>query len=84
MFEQKNRKRLIGIVIGDKMQKTRRVLIERFVKHPLYEKRLHRSTTVYVHDEKDESHIGDKVEIIATRPLSKLKRWRLVKIIEKG
>ncbi len=74
------RKKLTGKVVSDKMQKTRVVEIERIFSHPKYEKVLHRKTRVYVHDEKNESKTGDKVQIEQTRPLSKLKRWRLVEI----
>ncbi|HUR52743.1 MAG TPA: 30S ribosomal protein S17 [Gemmataceae bacterium] len=73
-----------GIVTRDKMLKTRRVEIERLVKHPQYGKYVKRRTICYAHDEKNESHLGDKVEIIESRPLSKLKRWELVKVITKA
>ena len=73
-----------GIVTRDKMLKTRRVEIERLVKHPQYGKYVKRRTICYAHDEKNESHLGDKVEIIESRPLSKLKRWELVKILTKA
>jgi small subunit ribosomal protein S17 len=73
-----------GIVTRDKMLKTRRVEIERLVKHPKYGKYVKRRTICYAHDEKNESHLGDKVEIIESRPLSKLKRWELVKVITRA
>ena len=73
-----------GIVTRDKMLKTRRVEIERLVKHPQYGKYVKRRTICYAHDEKNESHLGDKVEIIESRPLSKLKRWELVKVLTKA
>ena len=73
-----------GIVTRDKMLKTRRVEIERLVKHPKYGKYVKRRTICYAHDEKNESHLGDKVEIIESRPLSKLKRWELVKVLTKA
>jgi small subunit ribosomal protein S17 len=73
-----------GIVTRDKMLKTRRVEIERLVKHPQYGKYVKRRTICYAHDEKNESHLGDKVEIIESRPLSKLKRWELVKVITRA
>jgi len=78
------RKRLTGKVVSDKMNKTRVVIVERLVKHPLYGKYYKHRTKCYVHDEKNESRVGDVVLIEETRPLSKLKRWRLVKIIEKS
>jgi len=74
------RKQVIGKVISDKMQKTRVVVSEKLVKHPKYKKYYKHRTKYYVHDEKNESKIGDIVLIEETRPLSKLKRWRLVKI----
>ena len=73
-----------GIVTGDKAAKTRRVEIPRLVKHPKYGKFLRKRTVCYVHDENSDSHMGDKVEIIESRPLSKLKRWQLVRVIEKS
>jgi small subunit ribosomal protein S17 len=74
----------IGIVTRDKMDKTRRVEIPRLVKHPRYSKYIKRRTICYVHDEKNESKIGDTVEIMETRPLSKLKNWRLLRIVTKA
>ncbi len=76
------RKRVIGKVISDRMNKTRVVVREVLRKHPLYGKYYKHRTKYYVHDEKNESKIGDFVLIEETRPLSKLKRWRLVKIIK--
>lgn len=78
------RKTEIGVVASDKMNKTRRVVVERLVPHPKYGKMLRRRTVCHVHDEANESHKGDTVEIMETRPLSKLKRWRLVRIVRKG
>ncbi|MGD0383644.1 MAG: 30S ribosomal protein S17 [Thermoguttaceae bacterium] len=74
----------IGIVMSDKTAKTRRVEIPRLVKHPRYGKYLRRKTVCYVHDENNESHSGDVVEIIESRPTSRMKRWALVRIVEKG
>lgn len=76
------RKRVIGKVISDKMNKTRVVVGETLRKHPLYKKYYKHRTKYYVHDERNESREGDIVLIEETRPLSKLKRWRLVKIIK--
>src|SRR5438552_12362335 len=73
-----------GVVTSDKMNKTRRVEIPRLVKHPRYSKYIKRRTICYVHDEKNESRTGDTVEIMETRPLSKLKAWRLVRVITKA
>jgi small subunit ribosomal protein S17 len=78
------RRQVIGKVISDKMQKTRVVVGERLVKHPKYKKYYKHRTKYYVHDERNESKVGDVVLIEETRPLSKLKRWRLVKIISKN
>ena len=74
----------VGIVTGDKMQKTRRVEIPRLVRHPKYGKFVRSQTVCYVHDEQDESRLGDKVEIIESKPLSKKKRWELIKVVEKS
>jgi small subunit ribosomal protein S17 len=74
----------VGIVTSDKMNKTRRVEIPRLVKHPKYGKIIRQRTICYVHDEKNASKIGDEVEIMESRPLSKTKRWELVKIVKAG
>jgi len=78
------RKQIIGKVISDKMQKTRVVIGERLVQYPKYKKFYKHRTKYYVHDERNESKVGDVVLIEETRPLSKLKRWRLVKIISRN
>src|SRR3954467_5893154 len=78
------RKTEIGIVTSDKMDKTRRVEIERLVPHPKYGKFLRRRTVSHAHGEQNQTHIGDIVEIMETRPLSKLKRWRIVRIVRPG
>ena len=74
----------VGVVTSDQAPKTRRVEISRLVKHPKYGKYLRRRTVCYVHDEKDESGRGDTVEIVESRPRSKMKRWELVRVVEKG
>jgi small subunit ribosomal protein S17 len=74
----------IGVVTRDKMNKTRRVEIPRLVKHPRYSKYIKRRTICYVHDEQNVSRLGDTVEIMETRPLSKLKSWRLVRVMNKA
>ena len=76
-----NRRGFVGIVVSDKANKTRVVNVQRRVRHPRYEKIVRRRSKFYVHDEKNVSHVGDKVEIMSTRPLSKLKRWRLVRVV---
>ena len=73
-----------GIVTSDKMSKTRRVEINRLVQHPKYKKYIRQRTVCYAHDENNESGAGDQVEIIESEPLSKLKRWRLVRVLEKS
>jgi small subunit ribosomal protein S17 len=73
-----------GIVTSDKALKTRRVEIPRLVRHPEYGKYIRRKTVCHVHDENNESHAGDLVEIVESRPLSRTKRWELVRIVEKG
>jgi small subunit ribosomal protein S17 len=73
-----------GIVVSDKTAKTRRVEIPRLVKHPRYGKYIRRKTICFVHDENNESHSGDTVEIVESRPMSRTKRWALVRIVQKG
>ena len=73
-----------GTVTSDAASKTRRVEIPRIVRHPKYGRILHRRTICHVHDENDESHNGDLVEIIECRPKSRLKRWELVRIVKKS
>jgi small subunit ribosomal protein S17 len=75
---------LIGIVTSDKTAKTRRVEVQRREQHPKYGKFIKKRTVCYVHDENNESHLGDTIEIIESRPLSKTKRWRLVRIVTKA
>ena len=83
-LERNNRKVREGIVVSDKMEKTIVVAIKDKTKHPLYKKTINTTTKVKAHDENNEAGIGDKVEIMETRPLSKDKRWRLTRIIEKA
>ena len=79
-----SRKTFRGVVISDKMAKTRVVNVVRRVRHPRYEKTMTKKSKFYCHDEANESRLGDLVEIVSTRPLSRLKRWRLVRIVEKA
>lgn len=74
----------VGIVTSDKMEKTRVVEIPRLVKHPIYGKFIRERTVCHVHDETQESAVGDRVEIIESRRLSKSKRWELVRVLEKS
>ena len=78
------RKTRTGKVVSNKMAKSIVVQIERKVAHPLYKKYFKRTTKFYAHDEKNEAGVGDTVKIMETRPLSKLKRWRLVEIVTKA
>ncbi len=72
------------MVASDKMTKTRRVVVERLVPHPKYGKMLKRRTICHAHDESNSSRKGDMVEIMETRPLSRLKRWRITRIVRPG
>lgn len=78
------RKVEVGLVTSTKMQKTIAVSVDRIVKHGKFEKQLTRQTVHKAHDEKGEARLGDLVEIVETRPLSKTKRWRLVRIVRKS
>ena len=84
MSERNLRKTRVGLVVSDKMDKTIVVAIKDNVRHPLYKKIIKRTIKLKAHDENNSCGIGDKVEIMETRPLSKDKRWRLVNIIEKA
>ncbi len=84
MAERGRRKTEVGVVVSDKMDKTVVVRVERLVQHPKYGKVMRRHTKFYAHDERNECKVGDRVLIIETRPLSKLKRWRVVRILEKA
>src|ERR1700731_841768 len=75
---------VIGLVVSDKMQKTITVQVTRLEKHKKYKKYLRRHTKFYAHDEKREAKVGDTVEIQETRPYSKMKRWRLLKVLVKA
>mgnify|MGYP001199376740 FL=1 len=79
-----NRKELVGFVRSKTGDKSIKVVYEYKTPHPLYKKEIRRKTTVHVHDEENSSSVGDKIKIIATRPLSKLKRWRVLEILEKA
>jgi small subunit ribosomal protein S17 len=74
----------IGVVTSDKTAKTRRVEIPRQVRHPKYGKILHRKTVCHVHDENNDSHQGDTVEIVECPPKSRTKRWQLVRVVQKS
>ncbi|MCR4682694.1 MAG: 30S ribosomal protein S17 [Clostridiales bacterium] len=84
MEERNLRKTRVGLVVSDKMDKTVTVAIEDNVLHSMYGKTVKRTLKVHAHDADNSCGIGDKVEIMETRPLSKTKRWRVVRIIEKA
>lgn len=84
MIERNARKTRVGTVVSDKMDKTVVVAIKDNVKHPLYKKIIKRTTKYKAHDELNACHEGDIVQIMETRPLSKDKNWRVVKVIEKA
>ena len=79
-----NRKELVGFVRSKTGDKSVKVVYEYKIPPPLYKKEIRRKTTVHVHDESNDSNVGDKVRIMATRPLSKMKRWRVIKVLEKA
>ena len=84
MAERNLRKTRVGLVVSDKMDKTVVVAIVDNVKHPLYKKIVKRTVRLKAHDENNECRVGDRVEVMETRPLSKDKRWRVIEILEKA
>jgi len=84
MKQRANRRQMVGTVVSDKADKTVTVLVERLVKHRLYKKYVQRRSKFSAHDVGNECRVGDKVLIIESRPLSKTKRWRVSKIVEKA
>ncbi len=78
------RKVFEGVVVSDKMTKTRVVLVERLSRHPFYEKVMRKTARFVVHDEESLSKLGDWVQVMSSRPISKTKRWRLVRIVKKA
>ena len=74
----------IGLVVSDKMNKTRVVAVERTFRHPRYQRVIKRTTRFKAHDERNETHMGDRVLIVETRPLSKDKRWRIKEILQRA
>ncbi|ASZ08892.1 30S ribosomal protein S17 [Mesoplasma chauliocola] len=83
-MERNSRRILVGKVVSDKMDKTVTVLVETYKNHPIYKKRVKYSKKYKAHDEQQVAKIGDKVQIMETRPLSKTKNFRLVKVVEKA
>ncbi|MDR2437336.1 MAG: 30S ribosomal protein S17 [Endomicrobium sp.] len=84
MSERGKRKCRVGIVVSDKSAKTRLVYIERTYRHSLYGRVLRSKNKLAVHDERNKSRLGDKVEIMESRPMSKTKRWVLMKVVNKA
>lgn len=85
MGEQRNqRKVFVGTVVSDRMSKTVVVSVERFFRHPEYNKLVRRRTKVKAHDEERKCRVGDRVKIMETRPLSRDKRWRIVEVVQKA
>jgi small subunit ribosomal protein S17 len=84
MQERGHQKERTGLVVSNKMDKTITVAVERLVPHPLYKKVIRRTVKFHAHDEKNACNEGDMVRIRETRPLSKLKRWRLVEIVKRA
>ena len=84
MERTSSRKTRVGLVVSDKMDKTVVVAIEDFVRHSLYNKIVKRTYKLKAHDELNDAHVGDKVKVMETRPMSKDKRWRLVEVIERA
>lgn len=82
--ERGNAKRVVGLVVSDKMSKTRVVEVTEHYKHGMYGKYIKRTQKFHVHDEKDDSKTGDTVQIVETRPLSKTKRWRLMQVLKRA
>ena len=78
------KKTKIGVVVSESMDKSRVIAVNRAVRHPLYNKYIKKTSKFMIHDEKNESHLGDTIKVIETRPLSKRKRWRLVEIVERA
>ncbi|MCH8018264.1 30S ribosomal protein S17 [candidate division KSB1 bacterium] len=84
MEKRGRRKSKIGSVVSSKMNKSIVVSVERLVRHPLYGKYFRKTSKFMAHDEENQCRVGDTVKIAETRPLSKLKRWRLVEVVEKA
>jgi small subunit ribosomal protein S17 len=82
--ERGERKVRTGVVVSDRMDKTVVVQVEQRKAHPLYGKMLRRTSKLKAHDEDNQAHVGDRVRLVETRPLSKSKRWRLVEVLERA
>ena len=84
MMERGIRKTMLGTVVSDRMDKTVIVAVERLVQHPLYRKYIRKQKRYKAHDEKNDCHIGDRVLLVETRPLSREKRWRVKEVLERA
>lgn len=84
MENRKPRKTIVGRVINDAMNKTVTLSIERTFRHPRYKKIVKKTSKIYAHDEENTCRVGDKVKVMSTRPTSKLKRWRVIEVIERA
>ena len=84
MSDRNVRKVRVGKVVSDKMDKTVVVAVEELEQHKMYKKPVKKTVKFHVHDEKNDAHVGDRVSIMETRPLSKTKRWRVVEIVERA
>ena len=84
MAERGKQKTLVGIVTSDKMEKTVIVMVNRLVLHPIYKKYVRKRKKIKAHDEQKQCHIGDKVMLVETRPLSREKRWRVKEVLERA
>jgi small subunit ribosomal protein S17 len=84
MAERGKQKRLVGVVTSDKMEKTVIVMVNRLVLHPIYKKYVRKRKKIKAHDEQKQCHIGDKVMLVETRPLSREKRWRVKEVLERA
>ncbi len=84
MSQERQRKTRVGVVVTDKMDKTRVVAVDRMVLHPVFKKYFRRTTRFHVHDEKNEARVGDQVEIMECRPVSRTKRWKLKGVVKKA
>jgi small subunit ribosomal protein S17 len=84
MMERGIRKTMLGTVVGDRMDKTVVVAVERLVQHPLYKKYIRKQKRYKAHDEKNDCHVGDRVLLVEARPLSREKRWRVKEILERA
>jgi small subunit ribosomal protein S17 len=84
MTERAERKTRMGVVVSDAMDKTVVIRVDGQMTHPLYKKTVRRTSKLHAHDEANDAHVGDRVRVVETRPMSKTKRWRVVEILERA